>query len=370
MEGGRLLGSGTYGCAFTPPLLCEGSSKKDYKKVGKITLEPLARQEIIVANRIRRVPLASHYFLLPEPESCTPAPEAVQEEPGIQECRDDFVLHGNTLEIESMKQIIEPFGGTKPFYLLFDNKSLHPKYFNFFFFMRHILEAGSTLLLAGVCHFDLHPGNLLIDNRKTVRILDFGLSFPTHNINEVVVNGRWKRLRFGKEPDAAHPQVVNSEAPELTIMNAIRRREYSVSDAVKQTVLGKPIFKEMETYLGISKETSRDDLLQFFETSKSARERNFVALWKIYWPGFDSWAIGCILLDTLKSLILLPEFVQGPYKTKKSVILAVIRGMLDPNPKDRLDCIEALALYDPGSPWISRFGQKWLAARKQQRAKN
>jgi len=367
MEGGRLLGSGTYGCAFSPPLLCEGSFKKDFKKVGKITSEPLARQEIIIGNRIRRVPLASHYFLLPEPESCTPAPEESQTEPGIQQCRDEFERHGEDLEIDSMKQIIEPFGGIKPFYVLFDNKSLHPKHFNFFHFMRHILEAGSTLLLAGVCHFDLHPGNLLVDNRKIVRILDFGLSFPTNTINDIVVNGRWKRLRFGGEADAAHPQVVNSEAPELTIMNAIRRREYSLPDAVKQTVLGKPVFKDIQTYLGISKETSRDDLVEFFETSKAARDRNFVAVWKTYWPGFDSWALGCILLETLKALVLLPEFAQGPYKTKKPLVLATLRGMLEPNPRDRLDCIEALSLYDPGSPWIARFGQKWLAARKQQR---
>lgn len=367
MEGGRFLGSGSYGCAFTPPLLCQDKKKKDYKKVGKITSEASAKQEVLIANRIRKVPLAAHYFLLPEPESCTPAPEEIQDEPGLQECRDDFERHGNELEIETMRQVTEPFGGITPFYALFDNQSLHPKRFNYFYFMRHILEAGSTLLLAGVCHFDLHPANLLVDRRKTVRILDFGLSFPTNAINDVVVNGRWKRLRFGFESDAAHPTVVNAEAPELTIMNAIRRNEYSIPDAVKMTVLGKEIFKSMEKYLGISRETSRDALLSFFETSQYARQKEFVKVFQTYWPGFDAWSIGCLLLDTLKALILLPEFQQGPFKTKKTSILAAIRGLLEPNPKERLDCIEALALYDPGSPWIARFGQKWLAARRKQR---
>jgi serine/threonine protein kinase len=367
MEGGRFLGSGSYGCAFTPPLLCKDSSKKQYKKVGKITSEALAKQEVLIGNRIRKVPLASHYFLLPEPESCTPAPEEIQEEPGLQECRDDFERHGDDLDIESMKQITEPFGGVTPFYALFDNKILHPKTFNFFYFIRHLLEAGSTLLLAGVCHFDLHPANLLVDKRKTVRILDFGLSFPTNTINDVVVNSRWKRLRFGFESDAAHPTVVNAEAPELTIMNATRRNEYSVADAVKMTVLGKEVFKTMEKYLGISKESSRDALLEFFTQSPLARQKDFVKLFQVYWPGFDAWSIGCLLMDTLKALILLPEFVNGPFKMKKSVILAMLRGLLEPNPKLRLDCIEALALYDPGSPWIARFGQKWLAARRKQR---
>jgi serine/threonine protein kinase len=230
-----------------------------------------------------------------------------------------------------------------------------------------MLEAGSILLLAGVCHFDLHPGNLLVDKTKTIRILDFGLSFPTNTINDSVVNGRWKRLRFGFESDAAHPTVHNSEAPELTIMNATRRREYSTEDAIKMTVLGKPIFKDMETYLGISKEESRDRLLRFFESSKFAKERDYVAIWKTYWPGFDAWAIGCLLLETLKALLLLPEFTQGVYKVKKAAILSALRGLLEPDPRKRLDCMEALALFDPASPWIARFGQKWLSVRKQQR---
>ncbi len=367
MEGGRFLGSGTYGCAFTPPLLCEKDKKKHFGKVGKITMEPLAQQEILIGNRIRKVPLASHYFLLPEPESCTPAAETLQTEPGLEVCRDDFEDHGEALDIQDMKQVFEPFGGIMPFYELFTKQSFHPKHFNFVYLMRHLLEAGSTLLLASVCHFDLHPGNLLVDKKKTVRILDFGLSFPTNNINDTVVNGRWKRLRFGFESDAAHPTVHNSEAPELTIMNSIRRREYSVQDGVKLTVLGKAIFKDMETYLGITKEDARDSLVDFFESSKFAKQRDFVGLWKIYWPGFDGWAIGSLLLDTLKNLLLLPEFTQGQYKTRKSSILATLRGLLEPDPRKRLDCIEALALYDPASPWIARFGKKWLAARKQQR---
>jgi hypothetical protein len=90
-------------------------------------------------------------------------------------------------------------------------------------------------------------------------------------------------------------------------------------------------------------------------------------LWKIYWPGFDAWSIGCLIMDILKSLLLLPEFTQGPYRTKKAAVLATLRGLLNPNPRDRLDCIEALALFDPGSAWIERFGKAWLLTRKRQR---
>ncbi len=367
MEGGRYIGSGTYGCVFTPPLLCKTGKQPSDKLVGKITTDKLAEQEIQVANKLRKFPLVRNYFLLPQPESCELAPEEEQTDPGIQECRDDFKTHGEALELPNMSQITIPFGGTKAYYELFLDQSLHPKRFDFFAVMKHLLEAGSTMLLVGVCHFDLHAGNLLMDKNKVVRILDFGMSFPKNLINEITLNGRWKRLRFGFEYDAAHPSIHNSEPPEITIMNAIRKGDYTVPNAVKLTVLGKDVFKDMEKYLGISREKSRDDLFKFFQGSGYARKRNFIMLWRTYWPAFDSWSLGCILLETLKALLLLPEFTEGEYKKKKTAVLATLRGMLAPNPRDRLDCLEALALFDPGNAWVARFGKTWLAFRAKQR---
>lgn len=363
MEGGRYLGSGAYGCTFMPPLLCKGSKKKDFGKVGKITTESMAQQEIQIANLLRKIPLSSTYFLLPEPESCELASEEKQSEPGLKECFDNFE---EEIPLDKFTQIEEPFGG-KPFYLSFDSISLHPKRFDYMRFMRNMLEAGSTLLLAQVCHFDLHPGNLLIDKQKTVRIIDFGLSFTASSINQTFFQARWKRLKFGFESDSAHPQVVNAEPPEITVMNATRNSQYDVPTAIKMTIMGKQIFKDMERYLGMSKESSRDSLVEFWRTSEFAQHKNYISLWKTYWPGFDAWSIGVLLLEVLSMIILLPDFQQGPYKTKKTAILATLRGLLEPNPRERLDCIEALALFDPASPWIHRFGKKWLAIRKQQR---
>jgi serine/threonine protein kinase len=369
MEGGRFLGSGTYGCAFTPPLLCKSEKQKDYGKVGKITEERFAKQEIQVANKIRKIPLSRNYFLFAEPEACDLAPEERQTDPGLQQCKEEFEERENDLEFDKLQQIIQPFGGTKPFYELFYSSSLHPRNFDFFHFMRHLLEAGATLLKAGVVHFDIHPGNMLIDKHKIVRILDFGLAFSTENINDVTLRGRWKRLRFGFEENAGHPANHNSEPPEITIMNAIRENRYTINQAINLTILGKQIFLDMDKVLGMSKTMCQKDMNSFWTTSNAAKKRDFVKLWKIYWPGFDAWAIGCILMETLKSLLLLPDFMKGPFHQRKALVLATLRGLLDPNPKDRLDCIEALALFDPGNPWLSRFGQDWLAARKRQRKK-
>jgi serine/threonine protein kinase len=367
MEGGRLLGSGTYGCAFTPPLLCKRDSKRDYGKVGKITPDILAKQEILVANRIRKIPLSKNYFLLPEPELCELAPESKQKDPGLAECKEGFEKQDSELDLGEMRQIIEPFGGTTPFYIFHQSLIKNPTALDFVSFMRHMLEAGSTLLLAKVCHFDLHPGNLLVDKNKTVRILDFGLSFPTDTIGDTVVDGRWKRLRFGFEADAAHPSIHNSEPPELTVMNAIHNNEYTVEMGCKLTILGKPIFKDIETMLGKSREENYREMLEFWRTSTFARKRNYVQLWKTYWPGFDSWSIASILLWTLQSLLYSSSFMMSDTAKKFKIIQTVLLHMLDPNLRERFDCIEALSLFDPGNPWLNRFGQKWLESRRQQR---
>lgn len=367
MEGGRFLGAGTYGCAFIPPLLCASGQKQMQGKVGKITDNRFAQLEIQVANRIRRMPLARNYFLLPEPESCDLKDETQQVDPGLTQCESEFEENEKDLDLTQMKQLVMPFGGTLPFYDLFRRQDFHPKRFDFFQFLSHMLEAGSTLLLAGVVHFDIHPGNMLVDKQKVIRILDFGLSFPTNNISSTTLDGRWKRLRFGFEENAGHPANHNSEPPEITIMNAIRRNEFTIEQAIGLTIEGKQVFQDMQKYLGISKESCFDDLLRFWKTSTLAQKREFVKLWRIYWPGFDAWSIGCICMDTLTKLILFPEFLQGPFASRKASVLSALRGLLDPNPRDRLDCIEALALFDPGNAWLNRFGQKWLAARQQQR---
>lgn len=371
MEGGRFLGAGSYGCVFTPPLICQGEKghKARQGKVGKVTLDILADQEMRVADRIRRVPMSKHYFLLPDPESCQPAPEEEQVDPGIEECKKEMGRKDAEVRIETLDQIFEPFGGSKNLFYFMDSKGLYSKQFSFVKTMRHLLEAGSMLLLAGVCHFDLHPGNFLVDKNLTVRIIDYGNAVIMSEMTESSVNMRWKRLRFGFESDAAHPAIVNSDSPEYTIMNGIREDEYSTENAVKLTVIGKPVFKDMQKYLGIPMEYSREELLEFCKTSDSMRQHNFLKVWKTYWPGFDSWSLAVVLFDIFKALLYHKVFLDGEYKTKKMIILATLKGMLEPNPRKRLDCIEALALFDPGNPWLHRFGQKWLAARRQQRKK-
>lgn len=367
MEGGHLLGQGSYGCVFTPPLLCKSHKGQKFKRVGKITEEDDAEHEIEIANLLRRVPLVKHYILLPDPESCEPAPIAKQKDKSVKDCeatsRDDsFKVQWN-----QSRQLFLPFGGRKPLGNMILASNIHPSSFSFLDFMKHILEAGSLLLVAGVCHYDLHPNNFLQDPYGVVRILDLGQAFDVRTITEDTVKLRWKQLMFGYEEDAPNSMVTNAEAPEITIINGMRNG-YEQDDAILNVVKGKSVFRDMEKVLGISRETSFTLLQTFFSSSESIEKRDWVQFYKLYWTGFDAWSIGSLLLKILQYQISWAEFLQQPeWQSKETMVKLALKGLLNPNPHKRLDCLEALFLFDPNNKWVREFGKSWLEKRQRLR---
>ena len=368
MEGGHLLGQGSYGCAFTPPLLCKSQKASKNGRVGKITIQKDAKHEIEIANLLRKVPLVKHYILLPDPEYCDPAPISKQTDAEIKDC--DAVMRENEYKVDwkEAKQIFIPFGGRAPIGNLILASNIHPKYFPFFDFMKHVLEAGSILATAGIVNYDLHPNNFILDAYNVVRILDLGQAFNAREITEETVDTRWKVLPFGDEKDAPNPLVTNVDPPEITTINAMRNG-FGRKEAIENVVSRKEIFQDIEKYLGITQLSAMRQMDSFFLSSQTVLQENWTEFYRLYWTGFDSWAIGCLLLTILKYQLTWNEFLQGEWQSKQSMVILALKGLLHPNPRYRLDCVEALFLFDPNNAWIRQFGKPWLAKRKELREK-
>ena len=85
----------------------------------------------------------------------------------------------------------------------------------------------------------------------------------------------------------------------------------------------------------------------------------------------DAWAIGHALASTLYKLSLSNQFMKSAeWKQKSSAVKAVITGLLKASPRVRLDCVEALALYDPTNELLSSpTGKAWLQKKQAQREK-
>ena len=111
-------------------------------------------------------------------------------------------------------------------------------------------------------------------------------------------------------------------------------------------------------------------LEDFWKTSKSAKDKNWVSFWKSYWTAFDRWSIGTIFFTVLVSQLTFRSFSDGDtWKNKHAPILVMLSGLLEPSPRSRIDVIEALALLDPGNAWLNRFGgAAWLEKKEKQRA--
>ena len=369
LQGGAIIGEGSYGCVFDKPLKCAGKKKLQIKKdrLGKITLAYDAAQEVHISNTLRKAPLWQNFFILTDPESCKLAPIKEQTEKQLNECG-PLVREVQRIQYSDMKQIFLPWGG-RQFGSILHSNDIRPEKFDFYNFMIHILKGVGTMTLAGVCHFDIHPGNILVDQNKVARIIDFAMSFRGSTIKEEEINDHWKQLAFGNSKKTSH-WISNQEPPEVTIMNAINHN-YGVEDAIEEVVYGKDIFKQMsKPLIGTSRAVSIKKLEDFWKTSKCASSMDWTTFWRSYWTGYDSWALGTMLYTLLMMQLSFRSFADSStWKEKRVPILTALRGMLEPSPRYRIDVIEALALIDPGNPWLTRFGgAAWLDAKVKQRA--
>ena len=349
MFGGKILGQGTYGCAVTPPLLCKGRARaeENESKVGKITLDDDAKTELHISAILRKSNLWKHYFVLPELKSCQPIQATRSED--WSECQVTKEVKQNEL-----LQIISSYGG-KSFSSL-GNYNLRPGIFRYLYFFQHMLEAAALLALKNVVHNDIHKANIVIDNHGVPRLLDFGMAFSGKEIDYEIIDNRWK----------IYDPKYDSEPPEITVATGLRNN-IPFGKTSEDAIIQKPVYRNYELLFGIEREDLVEKLQAFCQKSKSFKKRDWLAIYKTYWPGFDSFALGAVLLNVLKTQLTWPEFVNSKsWKLKEQVVLDILKHMLDPSPFSRYDCVEALSLYDPQNA-VLKNSEAWLAARSKMR---
>lgn len=349
MEGGKLIDQGTYGCVFDPPLLCK---KKQFTKgkIGKITKQDNEERERHAFEILSNIKEAKRYFILAE-TVCTPKVLDNQVEKDIDKCR--FLKREGP---GALKQIAMNFGGKD----LGSVNWLSENTISFFTLMRNLLEAGSLMVLHGFVHFDLSRGNVVVDKNNIPRIIDFGESFSKKEISLQSILERWKVLDLN----------YSIEPPEITFLTAIDEQHYNYSfeEALLNVMPQKGILKTIEKILGIPIRNQIINLGNFFKNSQAFKQKDIVKIWNLYYPGFDSWSIGVILIEILSKLIFSYEFIESSeWKLKKRVVVDILRKMLNSNPKERIDCVEALSMLDPVNQIYLDYGLDWVENRMKQR---
>jgi serine/threonine protein kinase len=352
LQGGKLIGKGTYGCVFDPPLKCKskwGPLKKNV--VGKITQPIDFSAEAEAAKELATLDVRSKYFVLPDIHTaCEILPISKQSDKDIQKC-DPIMTDPN----QQMIQFEMPNAGKSLYKRLNDADIRTPEFF--MKLMGFLLEAGAYLAAKSFVHYDIKEDNILIDESKSLKVIDFGQSFSAKTITKDVLDLRWK----------IYNPAYAAEAPECTLFGAILYGE-NFSKALSEICDQKAPLQHAERLLGISRKKQKLELLTFWNQSRAARERDPVQFFKLYWPGFDAFMIGGTLISVLQRLILLPNFSESSkWLAKKQKIFTILRGLLQANPRNRIDCIQALHIWDPTNVWFQTYGTTWISSREKQK---
>lgn len=347
LRGGSLLGSGTYGCIFTPPLICKEGPKASKKRLGKIT-EPV---DFIIEETAAKVlgPLNLPYFILPDLDSSC-IPNVKQREKEIAKCK----MIKQDSDLEKVVQFTMPYGGKTLYSRIVDYDFLHGRV-RFFDMMLQLLEAGAYLISSSYVHFDISINNVVINDKGQTSLIDFGQSFSSKLITPAVLDIR--RKVYDPISMTEPPEITLTQAPDQTVDNT----EYVVER--------KSLFATAERVLGMKRVQQAAELREFWQSSRAVKNGDWLTLWKLYWPTFDSWGVGGCLLEALQPLLYNQEFVDSPmWKRHGATIKSILRGLVHANPRRRLDCVEALKLYDPDNAWFEVHGTSWIASREAARA--
>ena len=323
MERKEVIGEGTYGCVIKPPIPCKKtkmSEKSKSRAIGKIIRLRNAKVEIKMSTYLKGIPGWERYYIVEDKDECSTTNFKEYRRIYADQCKVFDKVPDNQLV-----QLLAPYGGK----MLFD-MNVTPQ-FNYLRSLRHMLEGVSKLEKQGICHFDLHDGNILVDYHGTMRIIDFGSAFLGDQTTEETVTNH----TYSFSPD--YPPL----SPEVTVQQGIAQN-ISLELAIDQTIEFKRVFKRSESILGLSRHEQEKSLHRFFESI----DDDWVEFYRKYWRKWDSWAIGVLFVKLLEKNFLLPSFINGVWTREGNKIKEILRGFIQADPRKRLTAEEALDLLN------------------------
>ena len=292
--------------------------------MGKIIKVKNSVPELTMATIIKSINGWQRYFVVPEDDSC--------DAKNFKSHRDEYEkmckVYRTTLDYQ-LTQLISPYAG-----VTIRNMNLLSS-FDFLGSLRHVLEGVALLNKQGICHFDLHDGNVLVDTRGTFRIIDFGSAFHGDTIDEKGV----RRHLYAFSPE------FPPQPPEMSMQNGIYGG-LSIADGLEQTLKQKRAFRLAARLIGLPEATQRAELAKFWIEDTTWKGESWVPFFHAYWRVWDSWAVGILFLEILEKCFLLPGFLATTWPRDSAVIKTVLKGLLASSPVSRFSAEAALRELD------------------------
>jgi serine/threonine protein kinase len=313
----KLIQEGTYGCVVKPPLPC-AKTKAAANNVGKIVRKKNTDIELSIATLVKGIEGWQEYYVLQGEDSCTTQNFTRLRAAHAGQCR----VYTSS-ENSELTQLLSPFAGI-PVYKM-DVSQIH-----YMAAFKHVLNAIAKLAAQGICHFDLHENNILV-NKGVLRLIDFGSAFLGDETTEKVV----QRHVYDFSPK------FPPQPPELSVQNALYAG-IDIKLALEQTIKQKHVYSVAYKLLGMNPDTAFKDLREFW--SYESHSGSWVPFFKAHWRSWDSWAVGVMFLNILEKCFLKPSFINTVWKNHSGVIRTVLKGLLHGDPTKRMTASQALAL--------------------------
>ena len=306
----RKLAEGSYGCVYTPPVPCKKEGSHSSRTIGKVLRQKNAVIELRISTVLRSIPDWQKYFLLQEKAACETSNFERVRPTLARDC--DIIAKAHDSDLI---QLLSPYGGQ----ILF-HTHITPE-FDYVGSLRHMLKAAVLLEEQGVCHYDLHDGNVTIDSKGTMRLLDFGSSFLGDSSNEETVRVH-AYLFSPKYP----PQP-----PELSVQNAVAGG-LNYQEGIRRTIASKEVFNQRQSVLGITVKEAHESLSEFWRHSSIVTAEDWPRFYQLHWRKWDPWAIGVIFMGIIRKAHINPT----------PAVRATLTGLLKASPVARFTAAQAL----------------------------
>lgn len=199
-QGGKVIGSGGYGCVFRPALRCSGTRKRASKTISKLMLNKYVKREYMEITKylpiLQKIPNYKNYFIIEGANICQPAPLTPMDLSNFDtKCK---VLKKRDINSTNINKNLDKVscinlqdGGVELGNYIYSGLSLDG--------MKDLNERMIQLLVNGILpmnkyhvyHADIKEANIVVDASKYVRLIDWGLSMYTSsgkNIPDVLQN--------------------------------------------------------------------------------------------------------------------------------------------------------------------------------------